>query len=324
MEMNYTDALEQIRSMFSGFDEDTIKSVLAANDGHLERTIEDLLKMTAEAERRPRGHDDDDDNLFADPQPINRGHNRNEELFGIDDEGNRIEDLGIFQQDNGSNYQDDRIAREMQEKADAEIAFQLQKQYIERQENREHEYRQQVRASQQESQQRNTQSRGHTSESHNRPSSNQGYNQAGHMQNQNQNQSPKKKTGFISKMKAGINNLFGKKSKKQQPLAGNPTAQYAEIDNLEEHEVYNFNNANAIQSRNDGIHQLNNYNNHNEQNDDAPMQLADVLGSRGGHESDEENNVNPYYNHNQNNYNNQGDYNNQNRGGMVSNDHFRF
>ena len=29
--MNYQDAMEQIRSMFNDFDEDTIKTVLAAN-----------------------------------------------------------------------------------------------------------------------------------------------------------------------------------------------------------------------------------------------------------------------------------------------------
>jgi len=60
--------------------------------------------MTAEAENRP--NDPDDDNLFADPQPINKKPSRNEDLFGIDDElqGNRLEDLGIFQQDTASNY----------------------------------------------------------------------------------------------------------------------------------------------------------------------------------------------------------------------------
>jgi len=64
--------------------------------------------MTAEADKQR--NDPDDDNLFADPEPVNRNQkqrpSRNDDLFGIDDEpqGNRFEDLGIFQQESGSNY----------------------------------------------------------------------------------------------------------------------------------------------------------------------------------------------------------------------------
>jgi len=52
--------------------------------------------MSAEA----GGEEPDDDNLFADYNQNNKSRpNRNDDLFGIDDEpkGNRFEDLGIFQ-----------------------------------------------------------------------------------------------------------------------------------------------------------------------------------------------------------------------------------
>lgn len=52
--------------------------------------------MTSEA----GGEEPDDDNLFADYNQNNKPKaNRNDDLFGIDDEpkGNRFEDLGIFQ-----------------------------------------------------------------------------------------------------------------------------------------------------------------------------------------------------------------------------------
>ena len=47
---------------------------------------------------------------------------------------------------------------------------------------------------------------------------------------------------------------------------------YAEIDNLEEHEVYNFSNPDP-QARNTGLHQLNNFNHQEEHNDDAPSKF---------------------------------------------------
>ena len=62
----------------------------------MEKTIEDLLKMTTEDDNA----DPDDDNLFSDSKPKNT--RKNDDLFGIDDEpqGNRFEDLGIFQETN--------------------------------------------------------------------------------------------------------------------------------------------------------------------------------------------------------------------------------
>jgi len=288
--------------------------------------------MTAEADKQQ--NDPDDDNLFADPEPVNRNQkqrpSRNDDLFGIDDEpqGNRFEDLGIFQQESGSNYKDEKIAKDLQEKEDAEIAYRLQREYLKQEQVME----QQLRA-QQQSQQR----------SRNHPQQNSGMNAGGpgwdfsqpannnqqqsYSQNQqsvrqegmpNQGSGSKKKTGFMSKMKAGINNLFGKK-KKNKEGALNPGT-YAEIDNLEEQEVYNFSNPDP-QSRNTGLHQLDNFNQHHqgEQNDDAPMQLSDVLNGRGGgHDSEEEeNNDNPYPSFNNNN-------NNPNRNATVSNEHFGF
>ena len=54
--MNYIEAdasnieagLESIREMFPSFDADVIKSILEANNGHKERTIEALLQMTVD------------------------------------------------------------------------------------------------------------------------------------------------------------------------------------------------------------------------------------------------------------------------------------
>ena len=84
--------------------------------------------------------------------------------------------------------------------------------------------------------------------------------------------------------------------------------------NLEENEVYHFNNQGAPNNNNanTGLHQLSG---HNEQhNDDAPMQLSDVLNSS-PHDSEGEEHIN---NNNNNNLHN----GNRNQG--VSNEHFNF
>lgn len=294
MEVGYRDAIDQLQAMFQDCDENTIKSVLRANQGHMEKTIEDLLKMTAEAE-----NDDNDDNLFAETNPRTKPRsNRNEDLFGIDDEprGNRFEDLGIFGENNQSRSKLSSNNREQQEKADAELAYRLQKEEIAHEKEME---RQEAMASRSGS--RNNAGGWNFAQSNSQPST-QYSNQAG------QESGEKKKTGLVSKVKAGISSVFGKKKGKKGPTQ-NP-GQYAEIDNLDDQqEIYNFNGGG---SQSTGLHQFQG-NKQNDDYDDAPMQLSDILNPKGmsnikNDDSDEDDN---YGNRNRNN---QG----------VNNEHFGF
>jgi len=336
MEIGYQEALEQLTNMFEGFDQETIKTVLAANDGHVERTIEDLLKMSPESGNNPRPQDDDDDNLFAEPNPSRNNNKRNDDLFGIDDEakGNRFEDLGIFQ-DNNQRNQGDSYAKELQEQEDAAIAYRLQKEYI----KQEQELERQARTAQR------TQNRPAPSGGMNygggewdfsQPANNQApRNQMNNPPQQNHSQAnqgsgEKKKVGFMSKVKTGFNNIFNKKGKATKGTAQN-AGNYAEIDNLEEHEVYNFSNAEAPQ-RNNGFQNNNLMPQNNHQYDEEPMQLADILNPRGIENLDsdgEDDKRAPKYpvfeNNFGNNYdNNNNNHNNNNEGGRVSNEHFGF
>lgn len=302
--------------MFQDCDLETIKAVLASNNGHVERTIEDLLKMTSEA----GGEDPNDDNLFADYSQNNKSRpNRNDDLFGIDDEpkGNRFEDLGIFQE-NPSRPKPSGNVREMQEKADAELAYRLQKEEI--------AYEKEIER--QESRQQGRRPQGGNAQGGNAPGwdfsapPQQYQQQSGSRYGQPPSQMPqesgeKKKSGIMSKVKTGISSIFNKtKSNLSKPKGPthNP-GQYAEIDNLDDQqEIYQFSNG-GNSNQNMGVHQFQGDNNNNYE--DAPMQLSDILNPRGmsnlrNDDSDEDNN-----NNNNRNYRN-------NNGGGISNDHFDF
>jgi hypothetical protein len=111
MEMDYSQAMEQLESMFQQFDRETIQTVLSSNDGHVERTVEDLIKLANEVENGP-----EDDNLFADP--VERPT-----------------------QNTFSSYGTDTVAKSLQISEDARIAYELQMKYLQ-QEERENQGRQ--------------------------------------------------------------------------------------------------------------------------------------------------------------------------------------
>jgi hypothetical protein len=337
MEVGYQETLEQLTGMFEGFDQETIKSVLAANDGHVERTIEDLLKMSPESGNNARPHEDDDDNLFAEPGPSRKNNNnrRNDDLFGIEDDqkGNRFEDLGIFH-DNAHN-QGDSYARELQEKEDAAIAYRLQKEYIKQEQELEQQMRNAPR-NQSRNQNRPAQSGGMNygggewDFSQPQPASNQPQRNQMNAPPQQGGSGDKKKGSFMNKMKAGFNNIFNKKGKAAKGPTQN-AGNYAEIDHLEEHEVYNFSHAEAPQ-RNGGFQNTNLVPQHNNQYDEEPMQLADILNPRGienldsDGEDDKKAQKYPQFDNNfGNNYgNNNNNQHNNDEAGRVSNEHFGF
>ena len=71
MSISSKQALQELKEMFTDFDEETLKAVLIANDGYVEKSIEDLLKMAeSPVKKPPQQDDDDDDNLFADLTPL--------------------------------------------------------------------------------------------------------------------------------------------------------------------------------------------------------------------------------------------------------------
>lgn len=108
MEVDYASALQQLEAMFPNFDDETFRTVLASNDGHLERTIEDLIKLANEVENSP----DDDENLFAEPTRKN-----------------------VSSVYNDPTYQSNRAAKDAQESADAKMAYELQMQYLQENQN---------------------------------------------------------------------------------------------------------------------------------------------------------------------------------------------
>lgn len=48
MSISFESAMEQLKSMFPTWDEETMKEILTSNDYHVERTIEQLLAMSGE------------------------------------------------------------------------------------------------------------------------------------------------------------------------------------------------------------------------------------------------------------------------------------
>ena len=82
MSISYKEAMEQLQAMFSTFERETLKTVLVVNskpfftislifkDGNLEKTIEDLLKMSEDVPKTENKPVDDDDNLFANLTPV--------------------------------------------------------------------------------------------------------------------------------------------------------------------------------------------------------------------------------------------------------------
>lgn len=140
----------------------------------------------------------------------------------------------------------------------------------------------------------------------------------------------KKKVGFMTKVKTGFNNIFNKKGKASKGPTQNVGGNYAEIDNLEEHEVYNFSHAEGPQ-RNNGFQNANLVPQHNNQYDEEPMQLADILNPRGienlDSDGEDENKRGQKYPQFENNFgNNYGNnnHNNNDEAGRVSNEHFGF
>lgn len=163
--VSYKEAMQQLQSMFPDFDRETLKTVLVANDGHFEKTIEDCLKMASDNEAGHGGHND---NLFSNAGG-HRGGNQpkkmydaSEDLFGDENEPqaeNAFENLGMFKNNNANNqqaiddddddfgdneYKSQQMARKIQESEDAKLAYALQQEYL----RREQEAQRQARYSQ--------------------------------------------------------------------------------------------------------------------------------------------------------------------------------
>jgi len=100
--MDYKEAMQQLQGMFTDFDRETIKTILVANNGYLEKTIEDLLKLGNDSPGKSNGLFDDD-NLFADTgNNGNRNRNTNQQSGGLYDDNtdglaNNFANLGLFQ-----------------------------------------------------------------------------------------------------------------------------------------------------------------------------------------------------------------------------------
>jgi len=104
MKLNYDEAIENLKKMFSGVDEEVIQSILVMHKGKIDPTIEDLLKLTNDAA--------DDDNIFDEPA-IKQSNNYDNAGFGGG--------LGAFEND---------FDKQEQEERDMRLALQLQEKYI--------------------------------------------------------------------------------------------------------------------------------------------------------------------------------------------------
>jgi len=223
--MSYKEAMNELQSMFTGFDKETLNAVLSMNRGNLEKTIEDLLKMGDESSKNNQPtKNDDDDNLFANLTPAKLDIATNDNLFGIEDSssGDGVENLGIFEnikpqpvilsppQDN----KDMDFARKLQQEEDEKLAMKLQEEYL--------------RQSKQEAQgqKRPTNQNGHHDPNYgldpqyydeedgsDREESEEEYEQHD-LDGNPQPIEKKKKTSFTSKLKTAFGGLFKKKKKK--------------------------------------------------------------------------------------------------------------
>jgi hypothetical protein len=227
MAVSYENAMKQLQSMFTDFDRETIKSVLISNKGYLEKTIEDLLQMATEKEEPGNV---DDDNLFSQgipnkPQnkPPPKQNNRDIGLFedpdlalGVPSGGN----AGLYFEDDEDKTK--RMARELQEKEDMKLAYQLQQEYLK-----------QMQAEGGEGEEYEEGEEGEEEDDPN-PGNNSGPGRAYRAEEQksNGNNGPsgqpekKKKKGFGSKIKSAFASLF-KKKKKGGAVKG--PGEYAEV-----------------------------------------------------------------------------------------------
>jgi len=231
MEVDFASAMQQLEAMFPNFDDETFRTVLTSNDGHLERTIEDLIKLSNEVENGP----DDDENLFAEPSRKNASNRYSEPT-----------------------YQANRSARDHQESDDAKMAYELQMQYMQENQNA-------------------GGSRNHHDYNTNNPyPSNQSYssqNVAGsydgvqgfHPVSAPTNDSGKKK-GFMKKLKLAVKNLVTRKGKGGKKGPTRNPGMYAEMDE-------NLNPNNQLEDEPDLFKVK-------EDENDAPMKLSDVMNRK--------------------------------------------
>jgi len=140
MSISYKEAMEQLQAMFSTFERETLKTVLVVNskpfftislifkDGNLEKTIEDLLKMSEDVPKTENKPVDDDDNLFANLTPVKMTNNNNDNLFAIDDSSSedKVENLGIFPQEKPKPSFEENVQQLEETNNDDELARQLQ------------------------------------------------------------------------------------------------------------------------------------------------------------------------------------------------------
>jgi hypothetical protein len=114
MKLKYQQAMESLQSMFQGFDQETIHSILVLHKGAIQPTIEDLLKLASEQEEAQA-----DENMFATtptslPKPQGKLKSNDDFL-----------DPGFLDAETNEVY-----ARKFQEKEDMKLAYALQQQYL--------------------------------------------------------------------------------------------------------------------------------------------------------------------------------------------------
>jgi len=197
MEVDFASAMQQLEAMFPNFDDETFRTVLTSNEGHLERTIEDLIKLSNEVENAP----DDDDNLFAEPSRKNAAYRYSDPT-----------------------YQANRSARDNQESDDAKMAYELQMQYMQESQNQNaggsrsrHDY--------------NTNNPYPSNQSYSSQNVAGSYDgiQGFHPVNAPQNDQVKKK-GFMKKLKLAVKNLVTRKGKGGKKGPTKNPGLYAEMD----------------------------------------------------------------------------------------------